>query len=119
MTVYLLERDGRIALRKRPGKGLLAGLWEFPNVSGVAEEADAARPVEEWGLTALEWKKKLTAKHIFTHREWHMTGYVLDAAGEGTADLLWVDPAGLKSHAVPSAFGKFYEAALEALAKEE
>ena len=37
----------------------------------------------------------------------------------GPEEFLWADQTGLESHAVPSAFGKFYEAALEALAKEE
>ena len=48
-----------------------------------------------------------------------MTGYVLDVTGQGTREFLWADQAAIESHAVPSAFGKFYEAALEALAKEE
>ena len=43
----------------------------------------AAEPLAAWGLTAREWRKKLEARHIFTHVEWHMTGYVLTAAGDG------------------------------------
>ena len=96
MTVYVLEREGRIALRKRPKTGLLAGLWEFPNVSGTLDEEAAIAPVTAWGLTAVEWKKKLTAKHIFTHREWHMTGYVLRVADKGPGDFLWADADTLK-----------------------
>ena len=118
-TVYVLLREGKVALRQRPEDGLLASLWEFPNVEGGLEEERAADALKGWNLTALEWRGRLKAKHIFTHVEWHMTGYVLDVAGEGTEELLWADRAGLKDHAVPSAFGKFYEAALEALAKEE
>ena len=30
-VVFLLFRGGKVALRRRPGKGLLAGLWEYPN----------------------------------------------------------------------------------------
>ncbi len=119
MTVYVLEREGRIALRKRPETGLLAGLWEFPNVSGVLDEKTAAAPVTEWDLTALEWKKKLTAKHIFTHREWHMTGYVLRVTGSGTNDFLWVDAAVLEDYAVPSAFARYLEEARAVLEGEK
>ena len=118
-TVYVLLREGKVALRQRPENGLLAALWEFPNVEGAAEESRAGDALAKWGLTALEWRERLTAKHIFTHVEWHMTGYVLEVTGEGTEEFLWADQTGLESHAVPSAFGKFYEAALEALAKEE
>ena len=115
MTVYLMERDGRIALRKRPNRGLLAGLWEFPHVPGALAEDAAVEPVEAWGLTALEWKRKITAKHIFTHKEWHMTGYLLRVSGEGNGDLLWADAGDLEGCAVPSAFARYLEEAREVL----
>ena len=116
-TVYVLVKEGKVALRQRGEGGLLAGLWEFPNVPGTLEEQDAPGPLKEWGLVPKAWKKKLTAKHIFTHVEWHMTGYVLEVEGEGP--FLWADAAELTAHAVPSAFGKFYAEAQRALAKED
>ena len=116
-TVYVLVKEGKVALRQRGEGGLLAGLWEFPNVPGTLEEQDAPGPLKEWGLVPKAWKKKLTAKHIFTHVEWHMTGYVLEVEGEGP--FLWADAEGLTAHAVPSAFGKFYAEAQRALAKED
>lgn len=79
-TVFLLLRQGWVALRKRPAEGLLAGLWEFPNVEGALDEAAAGAAVQDWGLTARDWRSRLNAKHIFTHVEWHMTGYVLEVA---------------------------------------
>ena len=114
-TVYVLLQGGKVALRRRPDTGLLASLWEFPNVEGKLDEDHAAAAVESWGLTPKGWHKRLSARHIFTHVEWHMTGYVLEAEGKG---FLWVDAEGLKGHAVPSAFGKFYDEALRALEKE-
>ena len=116
-TVYVLVKEGKVALRQRGEGGLLAGLWEFPNVPGKLEESHAAAPLKEWGLVPKAWKRKLTAKHIFTHVEWHMTGYVLEVEGEGP--FLWADAAELTAHAVPSAFGKFYAEAQRALAKED
>ena len=55
-TVYVLLRQGKTALRQRPDTGLLASLWEFPNVEGTLQEAEAARSLDEWGLTAKAWK---------------------------------------------------------------
>lgn len=118
LTVYLLVRRGRIALRRREDTGLLAGLWEFPHVSGSLTDGEAGKPLADWGLTALEWRKKLAAKHVFTHVEWHMTGYLLETEGEGP-DFTWADRAGLEALAVPSAFGKFLEEARKALGEEE
>ena len=106
-TVFLLVREGRLALRRRPDTGLLAGLWEFPNVEGALEEASAAAEVEAWGLTPLEWRQKLTARHIFTHVEWEMTGYVLQVRGPGPADFTWVDAKAFSTRAVPSAFARY------------
>lgn len=108
-TVFLLLREGKIALRKRPDAGLLAGLWEFPNVDGGLEEPAAGEAVRAWGLEPKAWKNRLTAKHIFSHVEWHMTGYTLEVSGEGPGDFLWVDT--LEHHAVPSAFARYVEEA--------
>lgn len=112
-TVFLLLRNGRVALRKRPDTGLLAGLWEFPNVEGALDEAAAPAAVSAWGLEPREWKNKLAARHIFTHVEWHMTGYTLEVAGDGPAEFEWVDTASLETHAVPSAFARYYAEAGE------
>lgn len=82
-TVLLLMRDRKIALRKRPKTGLLAGLWEFPNVEGALDETAAGAAVEAMGLSVIDWQSRLTAKHIFTHVEWRMTGYALTVRGDG------------------------------------
>ena len=116
-TVYVLVKEGQVALRQRGTEGLLAGLWEFPNVPGTLDEGGAPGHLAQWGLTPKQWTKKLTAKHIFTHVEWHMTGYVLEVTGEGP--FLWADGEALSARAVPSAFGKFYTEAQRALAKED
>ena len=83
-------------------------------------EKDEARTKElqAMGLQAKVWRSRLTAKHIFTHVEWHMTGYVIEVSGSGGADWDWVDAAGLAAHAVPSAFARYYEAAVEELKQE-
>lgn len=112
-TVFLLLREGRIALRKRPETGLLAGLWEFPNAEGALAEEAAGEAVRAWGLEPRAWKNRLTAKHIFSHVEWHMTGYTLEVSGPGPEDFTWVDA--LERHAVPSAFARFREEAEGAL----
>ena len=107
-TVFLLLREGKIALRQRPAAGLLAGLWEFPNVEGNLAEEAAPAVVSGWSLEPKQWKNKLAAKHIFTHVEWHMTGYTLEVGGNGPPEFEWVDLKGLEARAVPSAFARYY-----------
>ena len=112
-TVFLLLREGRIALRKRPETGLLAGLWEFPNVEGTLDEAAAGDVVRAWDLEPRAWKNRLTAKHIFSHVEWRMTGYTLEVSGKGPPGFVWTET--LEHHAVPSAFVRYREEAERAL----
>lgn len=116
-TVFLLQNpDGRIALQKRPDTGLLAGLWEFPNLPGSLDPDTAEQALSHWGLTARDWRKRLAAKHIFTHVEWRMTGYSLLVSGSGDARFFWADGADLDEKAMPSAFAKYLAEARTLLA---
>lgn len=107
-NVYLLEYEGRFALRKRPEKGLLSGLWEFPSEDcktpkGSSEEKQFWDDVEK--LT-VQFDKIGKGKHIFSHVEWHMTGYHI-LLGEKLLEkeLVWVSREEMKKeYAVPSAF---------------
>ena len=103
-TVFVLLHEGRVALRKRPGEGLLAGLWEYPHVPGKLDERQAAAQLAAWGLTPHRWVRTIAAKHLFTHIEWHMTGYVTEVTGDGPDEWLWADGAQRRALAVPSAF---------------
>lgn len=74
-TVCILEYNGYIGLRKRAPTGLLASLYELPNVLGyLAKEelADAFRLEEEAGIAG---ERLPDARHIFSHVEWRMIGY--------------------------------------------
>ena len=111
LTVFVLTRpDGAAALRQRPEKGLLAGLWEFPHVPGTLDEQAAAHQLAEWGLRVTEWRRCIHAVHQFTHRRWDMTGWVLAVEGDGQTDWLWADAAAREGKAIPSAFRAFVKA---------
>lgn len=74
-TVLLLTDGGRIAIRKRSGKGLLAGMWELPNEEGMLTQEEALSYAEGLGLAPLRIRPLPHARHIFTHIEWEMTGW--------------------------------------------
>ena len=107
----LIIRDGeRFVLQKRPGKGLLAGMYEFPNVEGHITEEEALEYVKEKHLTPVRIQKITDAKHIFSHIEWHMTGYVIRVAAldEDEKGLLLVEAEDTKErYPIPSAFEKY------------
>lgn len=76
-TVLVIRDDDRVLLRRRPGRGLLAGLFEFPNYDGWLSESEALEKAEMLGIEPLHIRPLPPAKHIFTHLEWHMRGYEL------------------------------------------
>ena len=87
-TVLLLRCGARYAVRKREGKGLLAGLWEFPNVPGALDEAGVLAAVRVLGGEPLAVTPCGEAKHVFTHVEWHMRGYIIELETE-LGGFLW------------------------------
>ena len=100
-TVWILYRRGRVALRQRPGRGLLAGLWEFPHELGAWEQ-----PPQAWGLDTGRWDYGGQAKHIFTHIEWRMTLRTAQVNQETLPQgWVWADStARQEAYAIPNAF---------------
>ena len=74
-TVLVIQDGACTVLRKRPETGLLAGLYEFPNVEGYLTQKAALAKVKEMGLEPLRIEALPDAKHIFSHIEWRMHGY--------------------------------------------
>ena len=105
-TVLLLFQGRKVALRKRPDTGLLAGLWEYPNLPESLDEAGALLALAQMGLSAESIAPAGSAKHIFTHIEWDMKGYFADVAGEND-DLIWADADAFDAFALPTAFKKY------------
>lgn len=78
-TVFVLECDGKLVLHKRLDKGLLAGLWELPNIEGKSSidkvQDMLKRSFLEDEIRNIELTSLGEGKHIFSHVEWHMTGF--------------------------------------------
>lgn len=74
-TVFIFRDEEKTAIRRRPSKGLLAGMYEFPNREGHLSIEEAAEYGRELGLVPVRIRRLGSARHIFSHVEWHMTGY--------------------------------------------
>lgn len=109
-TVLLIRDGEKIVLRKRPPKGLLAGMYEFPNLKGHLSRDEAIKKVQDMKLHPLYVEKLTDAKHVFSHVEWHMTGYMIrvDSLTRQEADLLFVDiREAQERYPIPSAFAAY------------
>lgn len=121
-TVFLITKGGKILLHKRSEKGLLAGLFEFPNVAGAIPQKKVADTVTqlfpEGTLRITGVRKADSSKHIFSHIEWHMGAYTVEIEPAGRRKLpdgyVWAAPAELKTkYSLPSAFAKWNESTKE------
>ena len=110
-TVLIIRDGERAAIRKRPEKGLLAGLYELPNLPGHLSQEDVVRWLKEQGLSALRVKELAAAKHIFSHVEWHMTGYAVlieETEKEAVGRLQFVRPQQTEEEfPIPAAFAAY------------
>lgn len=128
-TIFILRFEDRIAIRRRSGKGLLAGLYEFPNVEGYCRREELPTILQQLlpGLQEelpaipgkvsepLEAKEKLTvqklpeARHIFSHIEWQMRGYEIRLPRLPEAKgIIWATQEELdRRYSIPSAFSAY------------
>ena len=102
------------ALRKRPAQGLLANLWEFPGTDGHLTEDDARQHLESLGFEVHSLTGLPSARHIFSHVEWDMRGYLVHAeASAESAGLVYATKKEMEQlYSIPTAF-RFYLSLLE------
>ena len=80
INVYagVLFSQGKVLLRQRPSKGLLAGMWEFPSVeakSGSEGLRELKRLFEESSFSNEIGDMVCGVEHIFSHRIWDLRAY--------------------------------------------
>ena len=113
-TVLVILDERKAAFRKRPDTGLLAGMYELPALEGKKKQAEVLGLMKEKGLNPIRIRKLPAAKHIFTHKEWHMTGYAvwvdeLEPYEGGWEGLIFADRRDLDEIPVPSAFAAYLD----------
>ena len=109
-TVFIIQDGEKSVLQKRPSKGLLAGMYEFPNTSGRLTEEEALIWAKKQNLSPIRIQKLEPAKHIFSYFLWHMTGYVIrvDELSEEKGNLLFVEAMETEErYPIPAAFGAY------------
>lgn len=100
--VFLVRQGDRVLVRKRPARGMLAGLWEFPHHLPLVPKGECL----------------CTHRHVFTHRVWNMELYAAetDVLPDG---CIFADSQTLLSLAMPSAFAPFRNIALNLIKETE
>lgn len=108
-TVFILLTEDTVALHKRSASGLLAGMWEFPNVDVKLDKQEAVTQVTGWQAEPVDLLMQTSYTHIFSHVEWHMTAYYIRCR-KTNKKWKWVTKESLdETYALPSAFRPFRE----------
>lgn len=110
-TVFLLEWEDKAAIRRRSSQGLLASLYEFPNVEGHRKEEELADALEIEKEQILSAEPLPASVHIFSHVEWHMIGYRIRLSGDHPEQFIMVRKEDiLTKYPLPNAFGVYTKA---------
>ena len=113
---YIVSGD-KILLVKRHEDGLLSGLWGLPlweHPEGFLETSEGQNTfvehMEEQFNIALNYAGSVaTAKHVFTHRVWHMTLHQLTSSQLSAIEfpqIVYVTSDELKDYALSTAYHK-------------
>ena len=104
LIVFLIRFEGKYVISKRPDSGLLASLYEFPNVKGTSL-SEAQRKLLSKGIDIKQTKFVGKAVHVFTHKKWDMAYYLAQATAVNLDSVLLASREELSSkYAIPSAF---------------
>ncbi len=105
VVFWAIDKQGRVLIRRRPEKGLLGGMMEFPSTNwledGVTDdEALSLAPVKA------DWRKASdTVQHTFTHLHLELSVFI----GRGVNDKgdgIWCAVQDLDDHALPTLMKK-------------
>lgn len=113
-TVLIIRDHNQCVLQKRPNKGLLAGMYEFPCLEGHLTDKQVLHYLNKEGLSVLQIESLQASKHIFTHKEWHMIGYLVRvdelAEKKNRKELIFVEPEEVRDkYAIPSAYKAYVQ----------
>lgn len=111
-TVFVFTTDEptpRVLLRRRPQSGLLAGLWELPQVETDDPATATETMCETYGAIVLNSRTIGKGVHLFSHIEWHMQGVQIQTAHfVPPPEHVWATAEEVHTqYALPTAFRPF------------
>lgn len=107
-TIFIFMNDShQVAIQKRQEKGLLAGMYEFPNIEGTLKESEIKNILKTWNIQETKISILGEHQHIFTHKIWKMKAYTIKVKNENS-NFIWASKEDLQEkYAIPTAFNIF------------
>jgi len=107
VTAAVIRREGKYLLARRPQKGLLGGLWEFPGgkvEAGESLESALRHEIcEELGVAIRVGEPFGVYRHAYTHFRFTLHAFVCYLNGDEpraleAGELSWVSPSELSAY---------------------
>ena len=111
-TVLLYDYQGEFALEKRPDRGLLASLYQFPLLAGNLSPSELEERLQKEGLPFEKIEDVGATQHVFSHLVWNLQGYRISLLEKpAKPNWVWADRSAIKkTFALPSALAYFVKA---------
>lgn len=121
LVILTGKKLNTVLLRQREESGLLAGLWEFPMEDGYLSAEEVREKLKSMGLIPERVLALKDAKHLFTHIEWQMKGFLVYCPeGDFPSFFHLATQEQLeKKYTLPSAFRVYRAAAVSRLKRAE
>ena len=108
LTILLMCCHGKYRIRRRPGRGLLAGLYELPSLPGHRSREEMEEWLEESQAPEVRLSELGPARHIFSHVEWDMKGWKIELSEEWGTDGFFASPEEIRErYPLPTAFAAY------------
>jgi A/G-specific adenine glycosylase len=114
-VIAIIEKDGKYFIQKRPSKGLLADLWEFPG--GKLEKGESHKEAlireikEEVDISPSAIKHLFDVQHFYTQFRVKLSVWQFEPKTWPKIDQnhRWVSPKGFSKYPMPSGSAKIVE----------
>lgn len=104
LSVAFIEREGQFLIRQRPNHGLLAGLWELPNIEGNKRELEEY--LRQFNIEVKSLSYVMEHQHIFSHLQWNMEVYSVEIDATNSTMGKWVHWEEMSEYTLPVSFQK-------------
>lgn len=120
IAALLMDEKGQVFIQKRPDEGLLASLWEFPNIPLSGKHKNMVTFFEKTWMEHHSGKVELlqpltVINHVFSHLTWKIHAFTGEITGDiqetNTFKLVSIDE--LSQYPLPVPYQKVWQAYIE------
>ncbi|MBP2242705.1 A/G-specific adenine glycosylase [Cytobacillus eiseniae] len=125
VAAVLQNAEGKFLIHKRPDKGLLANLWEFPNTEVIQAFINEKDQLNEMVKDAYEAEIQIgemigQIEHVFSHLTWNINAYQgqVRSIAKESAEVKLVTAEEMKAYTFSVSHQKIFQQFIQHIEKE-